>query len=98
MIGTVASLVLLIGSIGLMAGAIAHNQIAPSYDTALTVAVANVVSLIIALLALAIAFPAYRKDRRARLAKGAMFLGLVWAAGLAVLVPLSDSGLLSRVQ
>ena len=96
--GVVMALIPLLGSIGLMAGAIAHNQIDPSYATALTIPIANVVSLLLALLSVAISISLRRRRRDVRALKATMVLGIVCAAALALLFPLSNMGYLSTIR
>ena len=97
MIGIVIAALLSLGSIVLMLGAIAHNQLDPTYATALTIPLANVLALTAALLGFVLALILYRKDRDSRLAKRTMIIAVVCALILAVLLPLSNMGYLSRV-
>ena len=98
MVAMVMAFGLLAGSFCLMIGAIAHNQLEPTYATALTIPVANGVSLLLALVALAIAFAARRRQKDSIGAKRAMLLAIFCAVGLALLFPLSNMGYLSRVS
>ena len=98
MMGMVMALIPLLGSIGLMAGAIAYNQIDPSYATALTIPIANVVSFILALLSVAISIGLRRRRQDVRALKAIMVLGIVCAVTLALLFPFSDMGYLSTIR
>ncbi len=97
MIGIVIAMLLSLGSAVLMLGAIIHNQLDPTYATALTIPLANVLALTAAVLGLVLAVIAYRKDRESSPAKRAMIFALVCAVVLVILLPLSNMGYLSRV-
>lgn len=97
MLGIVTAMLLSLGSIALMLGAVVHNRIDPTYATALTIPLANTLALTAAVLALIIAVIVYRKDRESVLAKRSMIFALVCAVALAILLPLSNMGYLSQV-
>lgn len=97
MIGIVIAMLLSLGSILLMLGAVVHNRIDPTYATALTLPLANVLALTAAVLGLVIAVVVYRRDRESVLAKRSMIFALVCAVALAILLPLSNMGYLSLV-
>lgn len=98
MIGVVTAFVLLAGALCLMIGAIVHNQIDPTYSTALTISIANVVSLIVAVVGMLISMVVYRKNKKANWAKRTMLFGIVCVVMLALLFPLSGMGYLSKVR
>lgn len=95
MIGAILALVLLAGSVSLFSAAIVHNQLSPGYATALTVPLANMVSLALAVAGTAVAGLAYRTQRSSDLAKRTFVLSVVCAVLLALLLPLAERGLLS---
>ncbi len=88
----------LLGALCLLAGAIAHNQLSPSFTTAMTVPFANLASLILALVASALATYGHRRDQSSRAAKRRMWIVIACALVLALLLPMSDLGYLSRVR
>lgn len=96
--GILAALLLSLGAVALLAGAIVHNQLDPTISTALTVPLANLAGSIIALVGMAISFVIYRKHPKSALTTGTMVIGITCAACLLVLIPLSDLGCLSRVR
>lgn len=98
MIGIVTALVLLVSAVSLTTGAIIHNQIEPSYATALTIPFANMASLIVAFAGMVIAIVARRENRETNLAKGTMVFGIVCFVVLLALFPLADLGMLSKVR
>lgn len=98
MLPAILAQVMLAGSTLLMLGAVAQNQINPSYSTALAVPIANAAGLVLALLATAIAVAAHRRDRRSRDAKLTVILAILSAIVLTLLLPLADLGFLSRVR
>lgn len=98
MIARVLTLLFLLGGFCLFAGAIAHNQISPGFNSAMTVPFANLAGLILALIAAALASFSYRRDKSSRKAKGLMWFVIACALLLAVLLPISDLGYLSRVR
>lgn len=98
MVGIVSALVLLLSAISLPAAAVIHNQIEPNIGTALTVPFANLAGLFIALMGMAIAIVVYRKNPERTLAKWTMVAGIVSAALLMLLLPLSNLGYLSSVH
>lgn len=97
MLGIVIAMLLSLGSVALMLGAVIHNRVDPTYATALTLPLANALALTAAVLGLVIAVVVYRKDRESVLAKRSLIFALVCAVILAVLLPLSNMGYLSRV-
>lgn len=98
MIAALMTHLCLLAALGLMAAAIAHNQFAPSFSTAMTVPIANLVSLILALLASAFAVYSHRRDPASRGTKQRMWFVIACALILAVLLPLADLGYLSRFR
>ena len=98
MIPVILTKFLLTGSIALMLGAVAHNQINPSYMTALSVPFANIASLMLALLAMAISVTAHKRNKAAVALKRTMLTAIACAVVLALLLPLADLGHLSRVR
>ena len=98
MIASVLALGLLLLSIGVMIAAVVHNQLEPDYASALTLPVANGLGLLLALLALACAYAAYRKNRSAADVKRTMLLAIGCTLLLALLFPLSNLGYLGRVS
>lgn len=98
MVFLIIAIGLLTGSIGLLLAAVAGNQIDPSYSSALAIPIANLASLVIALLATPFAVIAYGKNDQAPAAKPTMVAAATLLIGLALLFPLSDLGYLSRVQ
>ncbi|WP_282605431.1 hypothetical protein [Pelagibius sp. Alg239-R121] len=98
MIPVILTNLLVAGSIVLMAGAVAHNQINPSYTTALSVPFANIASLMLALLAMAISVTAHKRNKAATSLKRTMLFAIACTLVLAALLPLADLGHLSRVR
>lgn len=98
MLPAILAQVMLAGSTLLMLGAVAQNQINPSYATALAVPIANAAGLILALLATAISVAAYRRNRKSRDARCTVVFAILSAVVLTLLLPLADLGFLSRVR
>ncbi|NIA68989.1 hypothetical protein HBA54_10325 [Pelagibius litoralis] len=98
MFGVISGIVLLAGSVGLMAAAVLHNQLDPNYATAMTIPLANIISLITALLSAVVSALASRGGRARAAAKRTMMTGFACAVVLALLLPLSNGGHLSSVQ
>ena len=95
MISIVLALVFLVGSIGIMIGALLINQINGTYGSALAVPVCNALGLILALVGLGIATIAHHKNKEMRLAKRTLTFSLFCVVVLALLLPFSNSGSLS---
>ena len=93
-----AAVVLLAASVCLMAAAILHNRLEPSYATAFNLPIANGVGLVLAIASFAIAMAAARRDAEASLPRRAMVSALIWAVVLLLLLPLSNAGHLSVVR
>lgn len=98
MIALLIPLVLAAGSAGLFAGVIVHNQINPSYLTAMTIPITNIAILIIALLSLAMAVSAHQMTENPALTRPTMLFASAYFAIVAALIPLSTMGYLSRVS
>lgn len=98
MIKIIFALVLILGAICLMIGAIIINQIDPDYNSALTVPVFNVLGIFLALLGLGISYFDYRKNNNSKLAKRTMVLAIVCMVILVLLFPFSNSGSLSLIR
>lgn len=96
--GILAALFLSLGAVALLAGAIVHNQLDPTIGTALTVPLANLAGSVSALVGMAISLVIYRKHPKSVLTTGTMVVGIVCAASLLILIPLSDQGYLSSVR
>lgn len=98
MIGVIVALVFLVGSLGIMAGAIIINQIHGTYGSALAVPIYNALGIILALVGLGVAAIAHHKHKEMILAKRTLVLGLFCVIILAVLFPFSETGALSVIR
>ncbi len=98
MVSAILTWIMLAGSTFIVLGAVAQNQINPSYATALAVPVANAAGLVLALLATAISVAAYRRNRGRRDAKRTAVFAIVGAVVLTLLLPLAELGFLSRLR
>ena len=98
MIGTVAGLTLQLGAIALMAAGIISNRLDPSYESALAVPVFNALAIVLALLGLASAALARRRNRDLALANYAVLCGSACAIALILLFPFANAGSFSAVN
>ncbi len=92
------SITLSVAALCLFLGAIISNQIHPNYSTALGIALANIVSFIVALLSLVVSLVAYGKNNDVKFGKQTMQGAFVLVVILFVLFPLAEMGYLSRVH
>ncbi len=96
MASVIIAIVLLAASILLMIGAVIHNQLYPSYSTALTIPLVNIISIVMAALSIAASAVAYNTHRELKMAKPAMLWGIACIVILLFLFPLSEMGYLSK--
>lgn len=98
MVSAILTWIMLAGSTFIVLGAVAQNQINPSYATALAVPVANAAGLVLALLATAISVAAHRRNRGRPDAKRTAVFAIVGVVVLTLLLPLAELGFLSRLR
>ena len=98
MIGVALSIALLAGAVAFSLWAVIDNQLHPSYETALGIAYALLISLVASLLGLAAAGLAYWRNHDLVLAKRLMLIGTVCVVAFALLLVLGDTGSLSRIS
>ncbi|TQV75808.1 hypothetical protein [Denitrobaculum tricleocarpae] len=97
MIALLIPLFMAAGSAALFAGVIVHNQMSPSYQTALTVPITNIAILIVALTSLAMSVSAHQMAENPALTKPTLMFSIAYFACVAALVPLSTMGYLSKL-
>lgn len=98
MVGILIPVIILIGSVALMASAVIQNQLDPTYSNALGIPYANIVSLAGTLLGTGLAAAVYLRHRHSRALKRVVLIGGVLSIGLMAMFPLAEMGYLSRVR
>ncbi|MCG8691516.1 MAG: hypothetical protein MI806_09940 [Minwuiales bacterium] len=98
MVGILVPVIILVGSVALMASAIIQNQLDPTYSNALGIPYANIVSLAGTLLGTGVAAAVYLRRKHSRVLKRVVVIGAVLSIALIALFPLAEMGYLSRVR
>lgn len=96
--GLVTAYVLLVCAVGLTLWAVIANRLDPTLATAMTVPIANLGSVVVALVATLTAALCYRRTNGDKTARIAVAVCIAISVVLLLALPLSNLGYLSRVN